>query len=64
MSAVGGTGHGSGRVLVKPPPSLPEGGRKNSFRPPSRNLIRVFPQEIADQVRDEGINPAMRDLPK
>ena len=25
-----------------------------SFRPPSRNLIRVFPQQIADQVRDEG----------
>ena len=25
-----------------------------SLRPPSRNLIRVFPQQIADQVRDEG----------
>jgi len=30
MSAVGGTGHGSGCVLVKPPPSLPEGGGSNT----------------------------------
>ena len=26
----------------KPPPSLPRKGRKNSFRPPSRNLIRII----------------------
>ena len=30
MSAVGGTGHGSGCVLVKPPSSLPVGGGSNT----------------------------------
>ena len=31
-----------------------------SFRPPSRNLIRGYSVQIADQVRDEGIKSAMR----
>ena len=43
-------------ATLRAPSNSPEGGgrcEETSFRPPSRNLIRVLPQQIADQVRDE-----------
>jgi len=46
------------------PSQPPQKGRGKGAPSRGEDLIRVFPQEIADQVRDEGINPAMRDLPK
>ena len=42
MSAVGGTGHGSGRVLVKPPFNSPDGGgeKRSLIADLIRNLLR------------------------
>ena len=43
-------------ATLRAPSKSPEGGgrcEETSFRPPNRNLIRVLPQQIADQVRDE-----------